>query len=224
MKKIICMTLTLSVFGAGLFAKTWTNNAGVGITFPNSMVCVDEKGADDIYQHKFGFEGVYIGVHETGFTVKGGFDTGVTASKNVEIQDFNTNIGFYENINLGAGYSFVNTDTTLFGITAMIGLNADIYPHFNAYDVSGVRHEKTDTLTLITAEAGLDLFVRHNIGNNFGFYAGIGGRYVVGGVSFFQSKDEYEEAGEDKETVHDEKKLLIGNFNVKPSVGFIWKF
>ena len=196
----------------------------MGISFPNSVIGSDEKDVDDIVQHKFGIDGFYIGVHESGFTVKGGVDFGVTTSKDVSVQEFSTNIGAYEDISFGTGYSFVNTENTLFGITAMVGCTCDVYPYFDKYDVSGVKHEVENTLALVTANAGLDVFVRQKIGSTFGFYAGLSMRYVLGGVSILETSDKYKESGEKYEITDEDKDLLIGKFQCKPSIGFTWTF
>lgn len=224
MKKIICMVLTVSVFSSGLFAKTWSNNVGVGASFPYSVYDIDDNNADNVAQRSYGLEGFYLGVHENGFTVKGVFDCGLATSKDIKVQDFDKNLGMYFNGSVGAGYSFINTEKTLFGFTAMVGYNADVYIDVDNKDVAGVKHELTTTLAMVTANIGADLFVRQKISDCFGFYVNTSVRYVIGGVAVTETKDEYKEAGADCKVEDDEKNLIFGNYTIKPSIGFTWTF
>lgn len=224
MKKIICMVLTLSAFSAGLFAKTWTNNIGVGAAFPFSAYDVDDKGADDIAQRKYGIEGFYLGVHENGFTVKGSMDCGLATSKDIKIQDFETDLGVYFDGSIGAGFSFINTEKTLVGFTAMIGYTSDIYLDIDKPEISGVKHEQTEMLTLLTANIGGDFFIRQKISDCFGFYANASVRYVLGGVAITETKDKYTQSGTTHEYEDEDKSILFGKYMIKPSIGFTWTF
>jgi len=224
MKKFFISISAVLLLGSSAFAKKWTNNVGVGFDYQKSLTSYDSSDYSDISQNSFGIHGTYIGVHENGFTAKADLNFGICLTDDISIQDFDTNIGFFESYLLGAGYSFVNTDRFLAGITGMVGLDMWVYGFTETQTVASVDHDYTTSVLNLTFSTGFDLFARAKISDHFGFYGNLGIRYQVAGVSLYGREDSYESGG----TVHtskvDEDELLLGKYIIEPSVGFMWVF
>lgn len=223
MKKII-LTLAAAVLCSTAFAKTWTNNVGVGFAFPSSRIGVNQDNADDIVQVAYAVQGSYIGVHESGFVVKAESNLGLATSNDVKVQGNNTNAGFFDNFVVGAGWAFVNTESTLFGFTGCCSVDLNIYSKLDDREVSSVRHTYTTSMVNVLFGIGGDLFVRKRVSDHFGVYANVSGRYLPGGVSVLRHTDEYDTDDDTIKTSSSDSSTLIGKFTIEPSVGFMWTF
>ena len=134
MKKILAAMAVMAIVSGSAFAKSWTNRVGLGFGVPIESI----KSEDDekILQAGVMLDATYIGVHENGFTVKAGIDSGAIASDDVKVQGDDTNSGFFADFNFGAGYSFVRSEKILFGATAMFDYA------FSQYEKE-VKHNRT---------------------------------------------------------------------------------
>ena len=154
MKKFFISLLAFSVFSGTLFAKQWTNNIGAGMSIPFSTIGVNKNGADDINQLGYGVEGTYIGQHENGFIAKANVSIGLATSKDISVQERNTNLGVFENVALGIGYSFVNTERALFGLAGMAGVELGQYSLEEEKNSDSIE----TSYSLVTVSFGTDIF------------------------------------------------------------------
>ncbi len=229
MKKFIIST-AIFLISLNVFAKTWENNAGVGFTLPYSKIGVDEKGVDDITQLAFGANGFYLGVHESGFTVKTDLTAALTTSKDVNIQDHKTNAGFMTNTSIGLGYSFRPNDNWLISITGMFGMDASFFGDYEddvEYNYDDVRDKRADyerTLGLVTMNVGADIFARYKIGEHIGFFTNLSARYLLGGWSEDETRYTYNSGRRDRTDKKSDKSDLLGYFRVQPTIGVCWTF
>jgi len=227
MKKIFLISVFFLFLANFSFAKTWTNNIAAGLTFEDLSIGVDKKNADDITQLGYGIDGSYIGFHENGFTAKANVAIGVATSKDVSIQtDKNTNIGAFENVSFGVGYSFVRTDRFLFGSTAMMGVEMSQYS-VNSEDeeLNGVKYDDlTTSLSLVTFSFGADIFAVFHFSERFGFYANIAARYLIAGDAKIEYKYETSSKSSKKSEILTDDYSLFGNFVIQPTLGVIWRF
>ena len=232
MKKNLIILFSFIIFTSNVFAKKWTNNIGAGATIPFSIIGLDSKGADDINQVGYGIEGTYIGLHENGFTAKANVSVGAATSKDVAIQDRNTNIGVFENIALGAGYSFVNTEKFLFGTTAMLGIELgqysskekDVYIDEEISGKSETAGDVTTSLSLVTVSLGADIFGICRLNKRLGFFANLNARWILGGTTSSEVKNEWDDGHKTKTLTDSSENDLIGKFIVQPTIGVIWTF
>lgn len=227
MKRFFLVASFFFIFAQFSFA--WTNNVGGGFTVPFSITGVEESGSDDIQQLGYGFEGTYIGVHETGFTVKANISFGLDTSKDINLQNQKTNFGAFENVVIGAGYSFVHTEKTLFGFTAMFGVE---FGQYSVKDENGPftyneksYEKKTTSLSLVTTSFGGDIFGIFRFTPRFGFFANVSARGIVTGNA--ENSEQYESKSNKKATsteVNTSSSSLFGKFLVQPALGVIWTF
>jgi opacity protein-like surface antigen len=223
MKKLLIAAFAAAVLTGGAFAKTWTNNIGVGFTLPISTVGAKDKTVNgqnfdfgDLKQIGYGVEGTYIGVHENGFTAKADVSVGVATSKDVQLQDESTNLGVFENVYIGAGYSFINSEKALLGLTAMLGVNCSQYK--SKETISGWDYD--NTFTLASFGVGGDIFGLYRFKPNFGMFANVGIRYlVVGGVKY-----EREVTKNNTTTTSSFDFDASGKLSIQPTIGVIWTF
>ena len=221
--------LFLSVIFTNLVsAKKWTNNVGVGATVSALSIGCDEKDldTDNVFQLGYGISGTYIGLHESGFTAKVDVAVGLATSKDVSIQQNNTiNLGAFENIALGVGYSFINKPKILFGSALMVGVEMGQYSvESEDEDFEGVNYETLKTtLSLLTMSTGVDVFAVYRVSENFGLFANLAARYVIFGNSTYEQKYEKSETGKKSYTITDIFDLN-GNYIIQPAIGVIWKF
>ena len=228
MKKIFIILAVGFLAMNGAFAKKWTNNVGFGFTVPISEIGVDEKGADDIAQIGYGLDLFYLGVHENGFTAKANIDFGVATTKDISLQDNETNVGVFYNIDLGAGWSFVHTEKITLALTGMMGLDMGLYTD-SAEDVT-YDGQNCDSLykTIAFAEfnIGGDLFFAYRIKEHFGFFANFSARYLVAGGGIDKIEWSYKDSSgrKHKESLEDDDTSLLGKFRIQPTIGVVWNF
>lgn len=221
MKKIILGAAVALLMSTSLFAKTWTNNIGVGFSVPISSIGVDKDGADDIFQIGYGVQGFYTGFHQNGFTVKASESVGVATSKDIGIQDSDTNVGVFSNLEIGAGYSFIRTEKVTLSALGMFGLDISVYSDSGETTYNGQKADYTDSIGTAIFSAGADLQAIFRFKPNFGMFCNIAGRYLIAGGTFGETEYKY------KNTTHTDSHSdgnLRGKFRIQPSIGVVWTF
>ena len=227
MKKFLFFFVCILILSQSAFSKAWQNNLGVGLSGAFSSIGVDKSDEDDITQVGYGAEGTYIGLNDVGFTLKGNIAVGLGLSKDISLQDRKTNVGAFENVAFGAGYSFVHTETGLFGVTLMGGLEMGQYS-ISEKDVviDGSYYDTTTTISLITVSAGVDVFGMYRVSQKIGFFANLEARYIIMGSKAKEYKknpvNSSRKSNETK-TVSDEANLF-GKIIVQPTFGISWTF
>ena len=229
MKKIFTILVLGTVISGGAFAKKWTNNVGIGFTLPISQFSADESGADDIMQVGYGLEATYVGIHQSGFTVKADVSGGLATSNDIKLQDDDTNLGYFSNISLGAGWTFVRTEKFTFSATGMLGFDFASFIDSNDLDeeVDGKTYETLDTtFSFGMFSVGADLFASYRLTEHFGLFANVSARYLVTGGSTLESEWTYKDSKGYRKTESGTKDGpdLKGNFCVQPTIGVIWNF
>ncbi len=224
MKKIFSV-MAIALLATGLFAKTWTNNVGVGFTVPISTIGIDKSGADDIFQVGYGVKGFYLGYHQNGFTVRAAESLGLATSKDIKLQDRDTNLGFFSNLDLGAGYSFIRDDKMTLSLLGMIGLDIAAYSTSRSSTYDKKSADLTATLGYAMFSVGADAYFAFKFKPNFGLFADVACRYLVAGGSFGETEYEYKN-GSKTETVKFDTTDgdLRGKFRIQPSIGVVWSF
>ena len=220
MKKFFISLLAFSVFSGTLFAKQWTNNIGAGMSIPFSTIGVNKNGADDINQLGYGVEGTYIGQHENGFIAKANVSIGLATSKDISVQERNTNLGVFENVALGIGYSFVNTERALFGLAGMAGVELGQYSLEEEKNSDSIE----TSYSLVTVSFGTDIFSVYKISERIGFFANLNARWIIAGTARREVTTESKNNGKKKQETDSSSTDLLGKFIVQPSIGVIWSF
>ena len=216
------------------FAQSWESNAGVGLSVPYSRIGVDESGVSDISQLCFGIEGFYLGYHENGFTIKGDYTVALTTTKDITLQNHETNAGFFMNTAIGAGYSFAPAEKWLLSLTLMVGADVSLFTDSEetvTYDKDYVQDKKADcdrSYSLITLNLGGDILTRYKMGEHFGVFASLSARYIVGGWGTDETTYTFYNAGASRRTKDSDKESedsdLFGYFSIQPALGVCWTF
>lgn len=217
MKKIILGAAVALLISASLFAKTWTNNIGLGFSVPITMlkakepVFYDSGDSKEKTQLGFNIAGMYLGYHESGFTVKGALSLGVGYMKdfwlNTNDNTTDSAIGFNAFETLGVGYSFVHTDKAVLALTGGFGLQEGVYISPSDSDI---------TVTLIDFSLGADLTAIIRSSEGFGFFGSIYVGWIPTGTVSREEKD-----GSSKSTYNED---LNGNLTIAPTIGVVWTF
>lgn len=214
------------IFSSGAFAKKWANNIGVGVSVAGSFIGVNQKDADDIFQLGYGAEVTYIGVHENGLSAKANISVGVETSKDIALQDREVNVGAFENIVLGVGYSFVNSERLLLSVFATAGVEMGQYSFTEEDVVDGNEtYDVTTTRSFVTLSAGTDIFAVYRLSQKLGIFANLGARYIFNGN---ESRETLKDGRSSKRGEHKnnspDKIALFGKFIVQPTIGVVWTF
>ena len=229
MNKIFFIIALSTIFAFQSAAKSWKNYAGLSLNAPFSQTSAKAEGADQeqkISQIGAGAELTYIGVHSTGFLLKADAALGAATSEDIEIQGSSRNVGIYENISLGAGFAFVNTDKVLFGSAITAGAEVSQYTHNYDETATGTSKETqvTQSVWLITSSVGADLFFAYNVTKHFGFFTSVAGRYIFFGDGQDEIRDEWKEGSAKKSEIVKTDLSLSGKYVFSPSIGVIWNF
>ncbi|WP_407427626.1 hypothetical protein [Treponema sp.] len=227
----IFLFFVFSMFSLAVFAKSWTNNVGVGTTISFSKIGVDETNADDINQLGLGIEGFYLGCHENGFTAKIDYALGAALTKDINLQGTNTNTGFFTNIALGGGYSIYPTETFLISFTLMAGMDISVFTdEKTGYTYTNSSGEQVDadydrSISLDTINVGPDIFVRYKAGEHFGFFVNLSARYIIAGLGKDETNYTWEGTKNKEYTEQDKSDFdLFGYFRIQPTIGVSWTF
>ncbi len=220
MKKIILGAAVALLMSTSLFAKTWTNNIGLGFSVPITMVKAkdavfydaDSKGTTkDKTQLGFNVAGMYLGYHESGFTVKGALSLGVGYMSEY-CPDAEPGLGFNGVETLGVGYSFIHTDRVVLAATGGIGFQEGIY----TYNEKVGNFERDITDTFFTLSLGGDFTAILRTSDKFGFYGSVYVGWIPTGTLSREVKS-------GSTTVKDDVDLN-GNVMIAPTIGVVWTF
>ena len=224
MKKIILGAAVALLMSTSLFANTWTNNIGLGFSVPITMVKAkdpifydaDSKGATkDKTQLGFNIAGMYLGYHESGFTVKGTLSLGVGYMSDYWVDEkgeTDPGLGVNGVETLGVGYSFIHTDRVVLAATGGIGFQEGVYTYNEK-----IGDSETDyTNTFFTFNLGADLTAILRTSDKFGFYGSVYVGWIPTGTVSREVK-----SGSTK-TTNDYD--LKGNVMIAPTIGVVWTF
>lgn len=234
MKKIILGAAVALLMSTSLFAKTWTNNIGVGFTVPITMmkakneIFVDTltSATDKKTEVAFDVSGMYLGYHESGFTVKGALGLGIGTISDMyeENGSLETGVGFNVFETLGVGYSFVHTNSAVLALTGGFGCQAGIYPRKVKKSFLGYSKEEDITDTNFTFNLGADLTAIIRTSNKFGFYASCYVGWIPTGFVKEENKVETTEGGTTTSTTISKTEDLNGTVFIAPTIGVVWTF
>lgn len=232
MKKIIIGAAIALVMSTSLFANTWTNNIGLGFSVPITML----KAKDSIFNDTltsttdkktevaFDIQGMYLGYHQNGFTVKGALSLGIGTISDLYEDSGSLERGIGVNIveTLGIGYSFIRSDKAVLALTAGIGLQEGIYPRKVKLINSSEEHDVTDTFFTFNLGADLTAVIRSS--EKFGFYASLYAGWIPTGFVKREDKVEKTVNGTTTSTTESFTKDLDGTFFFAPTIGVVWTF
>ncbi len=220
MKKIIGV-LAIALVATGLFAKTWTNNVGVGFALPINGFQVDISNSKDLSpQISYDIQGMYLGYHENGFTVRGSFDLGVGTVKDFWYdtvkKEYEYGIGVDLREQIGVGYSFIRSEKFVLALTAGIGLKETIIPR-----TEKVLNTTTDTTgTIFLFDLGGDLTALVRFSERFGMFFNMHAGFVPFGKFYTSSETKTGSTT----TTTDKDYNLKTTYIIAPSLGFAWSF
>ena len=226
MKKNIFLVLLVFCFIFSVSAKNWTNYAGIGLNVPFAQLSTDkDDNFDNISELGFGAEMQYIGVHSSGFSLKASLAFGCMTSDDIEVQWKSRNVGIYENMALGFGYSFIHSETVLLGCCAVGGVELSYYSDtWNKDDKSGLNHRLDDSVSIVSMSVGADLFGVYNFSRNTGFFASLGSRYVAFGSAGHEYRDEWISGKITNGKTTKSSTDIMGKFIILPTFGVMWHF
>jgi hypothetical protein len=214
MKKLIMTILAGTLLITGLSAKTWTNNIGLGLTVPLSGTKV--KDGNDIFQVGYGVKGSYLGFHENGFTVRAEETLAIATSKDIKVQTEDTNIGIIGISDIGLGYSFVRTEKATVSLLGMLGLDLSVYEG----SVTTFGTTVKNTCVPVLFNLGADIYAAYYVKENFGIFADVSARWLVGGAYLLNTSTERGSSTISTTNTSD----LQGKFRIQPSFGIVWNF
>ncbi len=225
MKKSLTILAIFAFFTSSLFAKSWTNNIGLGYSMPFSFIGINESGAKDINQIGYGVCGSYTGIHNSGLTLKADVSIGLNTTKDVTIQKSGTNFGVFENIGFGVGYAFINSEKATLGATGSLGIELSQYS-FTEEDITYNSHKADSTITssIVSASIGADLFGIYRFTEGFGIFTNITAKYILGGTTKVENKYEWEESDTKKTSISSTDAEIRGKFLIQPTIGIVWTF
>lgn len=198
MKKFVVMAAALALVSGTVFAKSWTNNIGVGASIPASKIASDDDAIDEtVTQAGFAFDFTYLGIAESGFAVKVNYDVGAVTSEDIGDDD---DTGSFNALTFGAGWAFVNEESFTFAATGMIGFD------YTEYDLTA------STTELLSFSIGADIYASIKLMEHFGLYADLGLYYLPSGTAKVET------------SIGDSEFDLKGKYRVSPTVGVCWKF
>ena len=234
MKKIIIGAAIALVMSTSLFANTWTNNIGLGFSVP----VTNYKAKDSIFydtattstdkktEVAFDIQGMYLGYHQNGFTVKGALSLGIGTISDLYPENGSLERGIGVNIveTLGIGYSFIRSDKAVLALTAGIGLQEGIYPRKVKIALLNSSEEHDVTDTFFTFNLGADLTAVIRSSDKFGFYASLYAGWIPTGFVKSEDKVEVTKNGTTSSTTESLTKDLDGTFFFAPTIGVVWTF
>lgn len=222
MKKILGIVATL-VFGsmAALSAKTWTNVSGFGWNIPMELSFSSNEfnnGEEVVLKCQTGLEGFYMGIHSSGFAVKGACDINYSGINHE--MDNTPYLGINLNMQLGAGYAPFRSEKFTLGVFGMVGIDiSSFYCESTSYD-SLANKNITSKYT--------EGFAGYLIGGNitavytpvscFSVFASCSVNYVTPGE--YLRKAEFSDVYASSENVYSTN----GTVKVIPTIGVSWKF
>ena len=216
MKKIFSV-MAIALLATGLFAKTWTNNVGVGFAVPINGFQLDVSNSSNVGpQVSYDLQGLYLGYHENGFTVRGSLDVGVGTVMDKKFWGDENGIGVNLKEHLGAGYSFIRSEKFLLALTAGIGLQETIFPR---EDTVGSVTTNT-TATSLYFSIGGDLTALVHFSQKFGMYFNLNVGFAPFGKIYYSQETKTGKTTTTSDTNYD----LKSTYTITPSLGFAWTF
>ena len=201
--------------------KRWTHFLGAGFSVPVSQFDVDHKKIDVV---SYAVNVSYLGVSQSGFATKLSLATGFSSTDNIRFEnsDNDWQIGSYFEIELGLGYSFVNTQSFTLALLAVIGTEVDLFEsekkEFAHAELGKVDRRFSEGVGALTL--GGDIIARFNLSERMSLFASVGGRWLpvsVGTSSVEYTKDDFTRT----ETYTDSG---YGVYSVVPTLGMMRSF
>ena len=222
MKKIIGV-LAIALVATGLFAKTWTNNVGVGFALPINKFEYDYKKAGQSVTFKqtqisYDVQGLYLGYHENGFTVRGSFDLGIGTIKDMWGDENGIGVNLKEQI--GVGYSFIRSEKFVLALTGGLGLQETIIPREDKVVIATASGTIDRTVTSLMLDIGADLTALVRFSEGFGMFFNMHAGFVPFGKFYTSSETK---AGSTTTTTNKDYNLKT-TYIIAPSLGFAWTF
>lgn len=200
--------------------KRWYHFVGMSFSLPVEQYKI---GGEKIDLVSYVFDASYMAVNRNGFSAKFSVSTGLSTTDNIQFDGTdNWQIGSYNAIEAGLGYSFVNKDKFTFALLVMMGFEYSTFvtedKEFTHAELGEVDRSFGVTLAAITL--GADAIARFALADHFGFYVGIGARWVSATASessVTYKKDDFSRI---------EKFLDDGNgtYSIVPALGLMWNF
>ena len=200
--------------------KRWYHFVGMSFSLPVEQYKI---GGEKIDLVNYVFDASYMAVNRNGFSAKFSVSIGLSTTDNIQFDGTdNWQIGSYNAIEAGLGYSFVNKDKFTFALLVMMGFEYSTFVtednEFTHAELGEVDRSFGVTLAAITL--GADAIARFALADHFGFYVGIGARWVSATASessVTYKKDDFSRI---------EKFLDDGNgtYSIVPALGLMWNF
>lgn len=217
MKKILAFVMAIGMsLSASAFAKTYTNNLGFGITFPQPIKYEVTSGAAKDSRTEAlngGFDFQYLGYFDFGLAFKANLELTVgneTFTNSVGKEVWNDNSGIESSFRLEAGYGFVRTDHVFVGLFAFFG--SDYY--LSECTVKSIKYK----ISYSGATFGIDPAIIFTPNDCFSLYASCGL-----GVSF-DDKMKFTIKNEITDREESGKCDVKNRFVLYPAFGICWKF
>lgn len=201
-------------------SKKWRHFAGVSFIVPVTQYKINKEKLNFV---NFGVNLSYMGVSRFGFATRATVSAGVSVTDDIKFEDSDdSEVGSYGALEIGAGFSFVNSSIFTFAVFAMVGMEyATFETEENAYDhkeLGSVDRSFTETAAALTL--GGDIVMRLALTERVGIFASVGGRWVASSGSeatVKYRKGDYTRA----ETYLDDGR---GVFSIVPALGVMWRF
>jgi len=201
-------------------AKKWRHFVGVAFTVPVTQYKINKEKINFV---NFGVNLSYMGVSRFGFATRATVSAGASVSDDIKFEDSDdSEVGSYGALELGAGFSIVNSPIFIFAIFAMVGAEyATFEAKENAYDhkeLGSVDRSFSETLGAVTL--GGDIVMRLAFSEHVGIFASVGGRWVASTSS--ETTVKYRKSDFTRaETILDDGR---GVFSIVPTLGIMWRF
>lgn len=201
--------------------KRWTHFLGAGFSVPVSQFDVDHKKIDVV---SYAINVSYLGVSQSGFAAKLSLATGFASTDNIRFEnsDNDWQVGSYFEIELGLGYSFVNTQSFTLALLAVVGTEIDVFEsdkkEFAHAELGKVDRRFGEGMAALTL--GGDIVARFSLSERMSLFASVGGRWLpvsVGAASVEYTKDDFTRT----ETYSDSG---YGVYSVVPTLGVMRSF
>ena len=232
MKKILAAVVLIAACITSVFA--YNHNFGLGFSMPISTFNTEAKGTnvkEDISQLGYGGHAFYMGNFGTGFTFKVSEAFGLSTTKDIIVTlpvsqvTSKAEYGIFSNFNAGIGWTFINSERATLSLLGMLGFSVYAYPKSEDYTVGTVKHEASYTAGIVTLDLGGDLYFSYRLGEHFGLFCNVAGRYIAVGSAIGSVTDEWKEGGSTKSINESyEVGTIHGKFLIQPTVGISWKF
>jgi hypothetical protein len=197
----------------------WSKFVGVSLTVPFESY---KAGGKKINFINYEVSATYVGVCRCGFTPKASISAGIATAKKIPFYPSKGwQVGSFSTFEVGAGYSFVNSEKLLLSGFAVVGFE---YANFiteskkmKHSELGNVDRDYLESFSSLTL--GGDVMARFALNESVGLFASVGGRWVAytdAESAVRYTKDDYTRT----ENIHDDG---VGYFSIVPSFGVMWK-